>query len=197
MEEQSGDWADREDAELVRASLDGQVDAFNTLVERYQRKAASLAYRFLNNREDAMEVTQDAFLKAYDKLRTLDRPERFRSWLLRVVSNLALNRRRRRALRKTTSLDAGPGDERSIEATLPDEHVAMPEQTASAGELNSRIERALAQLPDKQRQALVLFSIEKMPQKEVAKVLECSVEAVKWNVFAARKKLKDELSDYL
>jgi RNA polymerase sigma-70 factor (ECF subfamily) len=187
-----------EDARLVRAALEGDLTAFDTLVSRYQRRAVGLAYRLLSHREDAMEVVQDALLKAYDKLDSLSRPERFGPWLLRIVSNLALNRRRYRALRVTSSLDAPVhGDEDRGEFATPDTHGATPAQIASAGELQDQIAEALETLPETQRQALVLFSMHKMPQKEVAKLLDLSVEAVKWHVFTARKKLKERLKDYL
>ena len=80
---------------------------------------------------------------------------------------------------------------------LPDPAAVNPGQAASAKELSQRIDEAMSQLSEKQRQALVLFSVKKMPQKEVASILGLSVEAVKWHVFTARKKLKDLLQDYL
>ncbi len=80
---------------------------------------------------------------------------------------------------------------------MPDPSAVTPEQAASARDVQRLIAEALAELPEMQRQALVLFSIEKLPQKEVAEVLGCSVETVKWHVFTARRKLKDTLRDYL
>lgn len=187
-----------DDGALVRAARKGELHAFEQLVERYQRRATAVSYRLLNNRDDAMEVTQDAFLKAYEKLGTLSKPERFGSWLLRIVSNLSLNRRRSRALRKTASLDVAPqGDEGRGEYDRPDTRIATPAELATAHDLQEQIDAAIEKLPEKQRMALVLFSIAKMPQNEVAEILGCSVEAVKWHVFTARKKLKEELEDYL
>ena len=197
MAQQPRDSDSPADQVLVRAVLRGELSAFDRLVERYQRRAVAVAYRLLNNREDALEVTQDALLKAYDKLGTLSQPERFGSWLLRIVSNLALNRRRSRALRKAASLDGDNQDRERSELNLPDTGVAEPGEVVSGDELGEKLARLISQLPEMQRQALVLFSIEKMPQKDVAEVLGCSVEAVKWHVFTARKKLKDQLQDYL
>ncbi len=186
------------DGELVRRTRRGDLTAFEVLVERYQRRATGLAYRLLNHRDEAMEIAQDAFLRAYEKLDTLSHTERFGSWLLRIVSNLALNRRRARALRKAVSLDAvADRDEGRGEMNRPDPRAVTPIEAASANELEGRIHDALNDLPEMQRQALILFSMEKMPQKEVAKILGCSVEAVKWHVFTARKKLKDKLQEYL
>jgi RNA polymerase sigma-70 factor (ECF subfamily) len=145
-----------------------------------------------------MEVTQDAFLKAFDKLETLTKPERFGSWLLRIVSNLSLNKRRRRALRRTASLDVtGDEDDTSRGEQQTDTREDLPDEITSGAEARDLLDRELAKLPEKQRRALVLFSMEKMPQKEVAKLLKISVEAVKWHVFTARKKLKERLREYL
>jgi RNA polymerase sigma-70 factor (ECF subfamily) len=186
------------DAELVRLARRADLGAFEVLVGRYQRQATSVAFRMLSNREDAMDVVQDAFLKAYDKLDSLSEPARFGPWLLRIVGNLALNFRRARSLRRTDSLEA-PGDDPQEPGRMnrPDALAIDPAVEVSANELRGLLAKAVGQLPPMQRQALVLFSIEKLPQKEIAEMLGCSVEAVKWHVFTARKKLKERFKDYL
>ena len=187
-----------DDAELVAAARRGELGAFDTLVGRYQRQATSVAYRLLNNMDDAMEVTQDAFLQAYDKLATLSKPERFGAWLMRITSNLALNRRRWRSLRKAIPLEGlGEGDEDRGEMQLSDPSAVMPDQAASAEDVKKIMAEVIAELPEMQRQALTMFCIDELPQKEIAQTLGCSVEAVKWHVFTARKKLKERLKDYL
>lgn len=175
----------------------GNLAAFDELVRRYQRQATAVAYRLLTNRDDAMEVAQEAFLRAYDRLSTLSEPERFGSWLLRILSNLALNRRRSRALRRAASLDVAVEDEETLGASRPDDRTPTPLQQAAGRDMRLYLRDAIDELPDTQRQALILFSIEKMPQKQVAEILQCSVEAVKWNVFMARKRLKIILRDVL
>ena len=183
---------------LVQQARSGELGAFDVLVGRYQRQATAVAYRLLNNLDDAMEVSQDAFLRAYDKLGLLSSPAQFGPWLMRIVSNLALNRRRARALRNAASLDASSGgDDDAREFSLPDDAAESPLEAASAKEMETLIDKVLDDLPEMQRKALVMFSVAKLPQKEVAKMLGCSVEAVKWHVFTARKKLKDRLRDYL
>src|SRR5689334_3675224 len=88
------------DEMLVRSALGGDRSAFDTLVKRYQNAAVSVSYRLLGNRADAVEIVQDAFLKAYRSLDSLERPGAFGGWLMRIVSNLSLNRRRGRHLRR-------------------------------------------------------------------------------------------------
>jgi RNA polymerase sigma-70 factor (ECF subfamily) len=184
---------------LVRAARRGDLGAFDELIRRFQRQATAVAYRLLNHREDALEVVQDAFLRAFEKLETLSQPEQFRPWLMRIVTNLALNRRRSRALRTTVPLDAAgrDGDDAHARRALPDPRTASPVQVASGEELRDKIAEAIEQLPPMQRQALVLFSLAGLPQKDVAEQLGCSVQAVKWHVFAARKTLKEKFRDYL
>lgn len=188
---------DPSDKELVLRAREGDLAAFDELVRRYQRWLTGVAYRLLTNRDDAMEVAQDAFLRAYDRLETLSQPDKFRSWLLRILSNLALNRRRGRALRKTASLDMTADEDDPLSANRPDTHTPTPLQEASGRDLKRYPWDAIEELPDMQRHCLILFSVEKMPQKDVADILQCSVESVKWNVFMARKKLKAKLRDMM
>lgn len=190
------------DGELVADVLRGNRSAFDDLVQRYQRQAVAVSYRLLGNSHDALEVTQDAFLKAFSNLRTLQRPEAFGGWLMRIVSNLSLNFRRGRKTRMQVPLDSlvdGP-EGRVADSAGSSEWAsadADPLRRMQSSELGARLATALQQLPEKQRMALVLFTLEQQPQKLVAETLNCSVEAVKWHVFQGRKKLKDLLKDYL
>ena len=187
-----------EDGELVGRTLRGEVQAFEVLVARYQREATAAAYRLLNNRDDAMDTVQDAFLKAYEKLDSLSRPELFGGWFMRIVSNISLNRRRARALRITAPLEGASDDGESHRRfERGDPHAAAPPGQASAKELKEQIASAIEELPEIQRRALLLFSVSGTPQREVAELLGVSVEAVKWYVFTARKTLKDKLKDSL
>ncbi len=185
-----------EDRRLVLAARRGRQDAFEALVERYQRQATSVAYRLLNNMDDAQEVVQDAFLRAYNKLTTLDDPARFGAWLLRIVSNVALNKRRSRALRRTAPLETGEGDEAG-EMLHRDPKSLTGEAVASAQDLRDLLERAIADLPELQQRAIVMFCLEQMPQKEIADIMKCSLQTVKWNVFEARKRLRVRLKNML
>lgn len=193
------------DGELVRQCLNGQNRAFDELIQRYQRQAVAVSYRLLGNSHDALEVTQDAFLKSFSSLSTLQRPEAFGGWLMRIVSNLSLNFRRGRKTRSQLPLDdllgSTDGNTRaSGQNAVGSEWMSRsgdPVRNLESQELGVKLQEALNQLPEKQRQALVLFTVQEMPQKEVAEVLNCSVEAVKWHVFQGRKKLKELLKNHL
>src|SRR5437868_6023918 len=193
------------DGELVIQVLAGKQQAFDELIHRYQRQAVAVSYRLLGNTHDALEVTQDAFLKAFSSLSTLQKPEAFGGWLMRIVSNLSLNYRRGRKSRTQLPLNdlLGPTESGGSDASqnpVGSEWMARsgdPVRGLESQELGVKLQEALNQLPEKQRQALVLFTIQEMPQKEVAEALKCSVEAVKWHVFQGRKKLRELLKEHL
>lgn len=193
--------AERSDEQLVRRVLAGERAAFDTLVERYQKRATSVSYRLVGNIHDALEVVQDAFIRAYRNVETLEDPGRFGAWLLRIVTNLSLNFRRDRAVggRKASLSDWADQDGEPADQRLTDSDASedRPGATLAAGELSEVVQRAMDELPEQQRVALVLFSVEALPQKDVASIMGCSVEAVKWHVFQARRKLKDRLANYL
>jgi len=188
------------DGVLVGQVLAGQKSAFDELVSRYQRRATAVAYRLLGNLQDALEVSQEAFLKAFTNLTTLQKAEAFGPWLLRIVSNLSLNLRRSRKSLAVLPLDdllpsAGAmGADHFMTARA---HNAEPCRRMQRAEVSSRIEQALGQLSRRQREAISLFALEEIPQKQVAQTLGCSVEAVKWHVFEGRRKLREILKDCL
>ncbi|MCB9851338.1 MAG: sigma-70 family RNA polymerase sigma factor [Phycisphaerales bacterium] len=185
-----------EDAGWVAAARKGDQAAFDRLVERYQRRAVSVAYRLLGNSEDARDAAQDAFLRAYRGLAKLEDPRRFGAWLMRIVTNLSLNMRRSRARSAGMSTDdliEGEQELRTASGATLSTGLAGPE----LGELSDAVQDAIDSLPEKQRLALVLFSIEGLPQKEVAEIMNCTVQLVKWNVFQARKSLREMLADHL
>src|SRR5688572_31960725 len=106
------------DGQLVAQALAGTKAAFDELIRRYQRQAVAVSYRLLGNSQDSLEVTQDAFLKAFTSLDTLQKPEAFGGWLMRIVSNLSLNFRRSRKTRSSVPLAEvlGPQTGESTEA---------------------------------------------------------------------------------
>jgi RNA polymerase sigma-70 factor (ECF subfamily) len=204
MEPQSSDLPQRDfpsDGQLVADTLSGNRKAFDQLINRYQRQAVAVSYRLLGNTHDALEVTQEAFIKGFTSLNTLQTPEAFGGWLMRIVSNLSLNFRRSRKTRSQLPLDdlLGPV-EGSAHSAGGSEWMARggdPVHQLESREMGRKLQAALSQLPEKQRLAIVMFTIEEMPQKQVAEALNCSVEAVKWHVFQGRKKLKEMLKDVI
>ena len=173
------------DADLVAACLSGQPGAFDLVVERHQRALYQLCYRFVANHEDASDLTQDIFLRAFRGLRNFRRQASLGTWLYRIGVNVCLNRVSVKAPPTESIDDRQHVDERRERA---DEGILRTERTA-------RVRAAIAQLPRKQRAALILRIYHDMAHHEIAEVLGSSVGAVKANVFHALQNLKKLLGD--
>jgi RNA polymerase sigma-70 factor (ECF subfamily) len=173
------------DGELVAACLAGRPGAFDVIVERHQRAVYQLCYRFVGNHEDASDLTQDVFLRAYRGLRNFRGQSSLGTWLYRIGVNVCLNR-----VSVKTPLTE-PIEDR--------QHVDMRRERADDGVLRTeraaRVRAAIAQLPRKQRAALILRMYHDMAHHEIAAALGSSVGAVKANVFHALQNLKKLLGD--
>jgi len=172
---------------LVEASRTGDRSAFDELVQLYQRRTTHLAVRLLGNADDATEVVQHAFVTAYLKIGKLRDPGRFESWLLKIVTNLAIDHREAARHR--------PG---TVEATdCQADRAASPVENEIKAELEEAIQRAMLKLSPKEAEAISLFGFEDLSHKEVARIMGCSVGTARWYVFRARRKLSALLKDYL
>ncbi len=178
---------------LVRESRTGSRAAFDQLVERYHRRALNVAGRRVGDAHDAQDVVQVAFERAYRHVGHLEDEYRFGSWLLRIVTNLALNHRRDRAVDRNRRHPASGRDSEEPLDGLP-ARTHPPYCELLAAELSETLRSAIESLPQRQRAALLLFSVENLPQQTVAAIMDCSVGAVKWHVFQARRQLRARLS---
>ena len=188
------------DTQLVAAAQKGDRKAFGMLIESHQRKAVAVAYRLLNNTDDSLEVTQEAFVRAYRSIAQLKDQQRFSAWLMRIVVNQSLNYRRRRQRRQALSLSEPSGaerGERGLSADQLDGHTPRPDEMLAAQELSGALKDAIEQLPEKLRVPLLLFCVDKLPQKEIADIMQVSLATVKWSVFEARRRLRKRLGNML
>jgi RNA polymerase sigma-70 factor (ECF subfamily) len=169
-----------DDRALIQAFLAGHRDAFDVIVERHRKQVYQLCYRFLGNHEDAADLTQDVFVRAFKGLHRFKGDSALGTWLYRVGVNACLNRV---ALKRP-----------KLEALEPEEHVDQRHPDAhelvARGERAVVLRRAIAQLPPKQRATLVLRIYQEMSHEEIANVLVSSVGAVKANFFHALGNLK-------
>ena len=175
-------------ADLVEASQAGDRGAFDELVKVYQRRAMQVAVRVLGDAEEAAEAVQTAFVNAYLNIGKLREAKRFGVWLLRIVANAAISQARK-AKRRPESIE--------IADRYEDKTSLSPAETESAKELKEAIRRAMLKLSKKEAKAISLFGLEDLSHREVAEIMGCSVEAVRWYVFRARQKLKVLLKEYL
>jgi RNA polymerase sigma-70 factor (ECF subfamily) len=168
-----------EDAALVRRTLDGESAAFGVLVTRYQKVLYTVAYRMLGNPEDARDATQDAFVKAYQRLDTFDPAYRFFSWMYRVVVNECLNTVRSRRQQEPLSADLASGE--------------TPFDAAEAEERRRQVELALRRLSPEHRAVIVLRHFVGNSYEEIADMLAIPEKTVKSRLYAARQRLGVEL----
>jgi RNA polymerase sigma-70 factor (ECF subfamily) len=179
------------EAALVRRALDGDLDAFNGLVDLHQRSVFNLCLRMLGSTHAAEDAAQDAFLSAYKGMHTF-RGTAFRPWLMRIAANACTDELRRRGRRPALSLDAPvPGTEDHID--VPDRGVG-PEVETLRLEQAGQVQEALMTLPAEQRLAVVMCDIQGFAYEEIAVAMKCSVGTVKSRIARGRDKLRKELA---
>jgi RNA polymerase sigma-70 factor (ECF subfamily) len=179
-----------EDRLLARAR-DGDLDAFNELVDRHQRLVYNLCCRMLGSTSLAEDVTQDTFLSAFRNI-TRCKGDRFRPWLLRIAANACTDELRRRSRRRAVSLDAPqPVDEAPID---PPDPAPGPESEALRSEQRRQIAAALLRLPGDQRLAVVLCDIQGLSYDEISAAMGVSIGTVKSRIARGREKLRHEVS---
>jgi RNA polymerase sigma-70 factor (ECF subfamily) len=177
-----------DDPGLVAASLAGQASAFDVLVERHQRAVYQVCYRFVGNHEDASDLAQDAFLRAYRGLRRFRGQSSLATWLYRIAVNVSLNH----VAAKSPFSHAGqPLEGREV---IDERGEPVPDRLLRE-ERGARVRDAISRLPRKQRVTLVLRTYHEMSHQEIAQVLGSSVGAVKANYFHALQNLKRQLEE--
>jgi RNA polymerase sigma-70 factor, ECF subfamily len=180
---------------LVSLAKGGDLGAFDELVNRYERRIFRLAMNITQNREDAEDATQDAFLKSFQHLADFQGESRFYTWLVRIAVNEALMRLRRRRP-NVTSLDEPVQTEEDLMPREIEDWGPTPEQRYQVTELNSILNNAIAELEPIFRTVFVLRDVEQLSTEEAADALGISVPAVKSRLLRARLKLRERLSRY-
>ncbi len=184
------------DVALVERARGGDVHAFETLVKQYDRQVFRIAQHITQNREDAQDVVQDAFLKAYEKLDQFQGNSKFYTWLVRIAVNEALMRLRKRRTGKMVSIDEDvQTDEGSVPRDLA-EWRPNPEQEYNQAELAEILRKTINGLPPGFRVVFVLRDVEGLSTEETANALGLSVPAVKSRLLRARLQLRERLSRY-
>jgi RNA polymerase sigma-70 factor (ECF subfamily) len=184
------------DVALVERVRAGDVAAFDTLVRKYERQVFRIAQHITQNREDAEDVMQDAFLKAYEKLDQFQGNSKFYTWLVRIAVNESLMRLRRRRTGKMVSIDEDvETDEGSVPRDLAN-WAPDPEQNYSQAELGEILRKTIQGLPPGFRVVFALRDVEGLSTEETAETLGLSIPAVKSRLLRARLQLRERLSRY-
>ena len=184
------------DMALVARSKAGDSAAFEQLVRQYDRQIFRTALHITQNREDAEDITQDVFFKAFQKLEQFQGNSKFSTWLVRIAVNESLMRLRRRKTSKTVSMDQ---DVETEEGAIPRDFAEWrpnPEQIFSQSELGDILRKTIAGLPPGFRTVFTLRDIENLSTEETAEALGLSVPAVKSRLLRARLQLRERLSRY-
>lgn len=180
------------DAQLVRRVQKGDKGAFDLLVLKYQHKIVNLVLRYVRDPDQAMDIAQEAFLKAYRALPRFRGDSAFYTWLYRIAVNTAKNHlaaQRRRPL--DVELDLQDSEQYDLHAKLKD--TDTPEGVTLSQELNRTVQRAIEALPEDLRTAIVLREIEGMSYEEIAQTMECPVGTVRSRIFRARDAISKKI----
>ncbi|MCL5096491.1 MAG: sigma-70 family RNA polymerase sigma factor [Candidatus Omnitrophica bacterium] len=186
------------DAALMLRVKQGDVAAFEELVEKYQQPVMNLLSRSLGDPAEAEDLAQNVFVQVFKSARRYRPTAKFSTWLFTIARNLCLNELRRRSRHPADSLDATfPDNEDQPQRQVQDSGVCLPTDALMHGELERLIEQSLAELPETQRTAILLFREEEMSYEEIAQVLGTSLSATKSLIHRGRETLKLKLKPYL
>jgi RNA polymerase sigma-70 factor, ECF subfamily len=186
------------DAALMLRVKQGDAAAFEELVEKYKQPVMNLVYRTLPDATEAEDLAQHVFLQVFKSSHRYEATAKFSTWLFTIARNLCLNEIRRRSRHPADSLDETYADNDEQPIRQPeDPKVFAASEAALHGELEAKIEEALADLPEKQRTAILMCRGDEFSYEDIAKVLECSVSATKSLIHRGRETLKEKLKPYL
>ena len=186
--------SDADDVRLMRLVGRGDTAAFEELIERHQSLVAGTVARMLGSNSEVEDIAQQVFIRVWKSAGRYVARAKFTTWLLKITRNLVFNELRRTKRHAQVSIQTEPGAE---ERPLEDEMAQAPDASLLEAELQQAIERAVTQLPESQRMALILRRYEEMSYEEIGEILDLSVPAVKSVLFRARTELRERLRVYL
>lgn len=186
------------DLEIVRRVQAGEVAAFDVLIRKYRERLYGVVYNLTSNREDAADLTQDAFIKAFQSIQRFGGQSSFFTWLYRIAVNSTVSHLRKSRLRAFFSLETVDSEApvaREIVAALTDK--SGGERDAYVRELQERLNDAMHKLSIKHRTVVTLFEIDGLSHQEIAEIMDCSVGTVRSRLHYAKQLLQAELQPYL
>jgi len=186
------------DTELIMQTQRGNMDAFEQLVQRYDKRVLTIAAGYVNSSDDAKDIYQEVFIRVYKGLSKFQYKSEFSTWLFRITTNVCLSHRMRGRRHTHTSLDQEVNDEdgqpHALKETLTD-NTAADQQTHDA-EISMRVEQALKTLSPRQKMVFSLKHYEGYKLKEIAEMMKCSEGTVKKYLFEATARLRKQLKDF-
>ena len=194
------DGDDAPDLQIVEAVLQGDIERYGELVQRYQLAAWKLAFSFVGNLEDARELAQNAFVNAFRSLNRFRRQSKFSTWLYRILANECkdfLRKKSREPVLVRLEDNSGENEENPPEIFEVADSSEDPRQAAFHRELGAKLARAIGRLPMKQRWAFLLHEVQGLPIEEAAQVMGCRAGTVKSHLFRAAESLRLSLEPLL
>lgn len=183
-----------EDEPLVKAAQRGDMEAYEQLVARHRDKIYARAYSMMRNEEDAIDLSQEAWVKGWQRLVQFQGESSFATWMTRIVINLCLDQLRKQKRHRAESIELMDEESGGVERQMPVVTV-NPTERLERAELRQRIDKALGQLSETHRMALILCEFEGLEYKEIAQAMNCSIGTVMSRLFYARRKLAALLAD--
>jgi RNA polymerase sigma-70 factor (ECF subfamily) len=187
-------YSSADDSALVRDAQKGDMGAFEELVARHRDKIFARAFSMMRNEEEAIDLSQEAWVKGWQRLEQFHGESSFATWMTRIVINLCLDQLRKQKRHRSESIEEMDEESGGVERQMPVVTI-NPTERLERGELRQRIDRALDQLSYEHRTVLVLHEFEEMEYKEIAKAMNCSIGTVMSRLFYARRKLAALLAD--
>jgi RNA polymerase sigma-70 factor (ECF subfamily) len=183
------------DEELVALARNGDRQAFEEIVERHKQKAYRIAFDFARDREEAKDLSQEAFLRAYTHLRNFDGRSAFYTWFYRILVNACLDYKRRK--QRVTAEEFNETVESQLEASQAAQKLPSPDQLVLAGQLSRKVDAALEALPPKQRTAFILKNHQGLSIREIAEMMETAEGTVKVHLHRAVATLRRSLAEFV
>jgi len=183
-----------DEPDLVKKSRDGDTSAFDRLITLHRDRVYMIANNILRNSEDALDVAQDTFLRAWKNLSRFDGSASFGGWISRIATNASIDLIRRRQSRPQTEFEVAPMAIDAASRTTP-HRPSKPGESIDQSEIRERFQAALATLSPEHRAVIVLKEVEDLSYQEIADAVGCSIGTVMSRLFYARKKLQTELRD--
>jgi RNA polymerase sigma-70 factor, ECF subfamily len=189
------DYPSMEDVALWQAAQQNDMQAFEELVARHRDKIYARAFSMVRNEEDAIDLSQEAWVKAWQRLRQFQGDSSFLTWMTRIVINLCLDKLRKMKRERAESIENLEEESGGVERQMP-MVTPNPTEKLERSELRARIDKALGQLSYEHRTVLILHEFEELEYKEIAKRMQCSIGTVMSRLFYARRKMAALMQSY-
>jgi len=187
----------KEERDMIRRATHGDLGAYDDLVKRYQERIYATIYHMTSNHEDANDLAQEAFIKAFQALKSFKGGSSFYTWVYRIAVNKTINflkQRKNRSQMSLNDLDFNAEHDPDLVALISDK---TPRREAGLAELQEKLNEAMQKLSDFHRLVVTLHDVQGMSHEEIAAIMDCNIGTVRSRLFYARQQLQAYLSDYL